>query len=71
METIQLNIDKALGSVTKEQVFAYEKEVAESMEKLHKGTGKGKFRCFGQQKQGNGYGRGGISAVSGCSSFRD
>ena len=41
METIQLNIDKALGSVTKEQVFAYEKEVAESMEKLHKGTGKG------------------------------
>ena len=39
METIQLNIDKALGSVTKEQVFAYEKEVAESMEKLHKGTG--------------------------------
>ena len=41
METIQLNIDKALGSVTKEQVFAYEKEVAESIEKLHKGTGKG------------------------------
>lgn len=41
METIQLNIDKALDSVTKEQVFAYEKEVAESMEKLHKGTGKG------------------------------
>ena len=41
METIQLNIDKALSSVTKEQVFAYEKEVAESMEKLHKGTGKG------------------------------
>ena len=41
METIQLNIDKALSSVTKEQVFAYEKEVAESMEKLHKGTVKG------------------------------
>ena len=41
METIQLNIDKAVSSVTKEQVFAYEKEVAESMEKLHKGTGKG------------------------------
>ena len=41
METIQLNIDKALSSVTKEQVFAYEKEVAESMENYIKVLEKG------------------------------
>ncbi len=41
METIKLNIEKACATVSKEQVMAYAPKVAEAMELLHKGTGKG------------------------------
>ena len=41
MNDIKLTIDKAFGFVTPEAVASCKKEVAESLEKLHKGTGKG------------------------------
>ncbi|MDR2680049.1 MAG: glucose-6-phosphate isomerase [Tannerella sp.] len=41
MKSISLNIDKALGVVTREQVNALEAEVKKGMEMLHGGTGKG------------------------------
>lgn len=41
MNDIKLTIDKAFGFVTPEAVANYKKEVEESLEKLHKGTGKG------------------------------
>ncbi|MCP9611511.1 glucose-6-phosphate isomerase [Coprobacter tertius] len=42
METIRVNIGKALGgAVNEKDVFAYAKAVEESMVKLHEGTGKG------------------------------
>ena len=41
MNDIKLTIDKAFGFVTPEAVASCTKEVAESLEKLHKGTGKG------------------------------
>lgn len=41
MKTISLNIDKALGAVTKEQVYAQETKATECIKKLHKGTGAG------------------------------
>ncbi|MDR0573121.1 MAG: glucose-6-phosphate isomerase [Tannerella sp.] len=41
MKTISLNIDKALGVITKKQVDALEPEVKNGLEMLHKGTGKG------------------------------
>lgn len=41
MYDIKLTIDKAFGFVTPEAVANYKKEVEESLEKLHKGTGKG------------------------------
>lgn len=41
MNDIKLIIDKAFGFVTPEEVASCKKEVAESLEKLHKGTGKG------------------------------
>jgi len=41
MKTITLNIDKALGAVTKKQVEALEPAVKKGQEKLHKGTGEG------------------------------
>ncbi len=41
MKKISLNIDKALGIITKEQVYAQEKKVKECIAALHNGTGKG------------------------------
>ena len=41
MKTITLNIDKALGVVTKEQVDALEPKVNKGLEMLHNGTGEG------------------------------
>jgi Glucose-6-phosphate isomerase len=41
MKTISLNIDKALGAITKKQVDALEPDVKKGMEMLHEGTGKG------------------------------
>lgn len=41
MNDIKLTIDKAFGFVTPEAVANHKKEVEESLEKLHKGTGKG------------------------------
>ncbi|MDR0843921.1 MAG: glucose-6-phosphate isomerase [Tannerella sp.] len=41
MNTIRLNIDKALGAVTKEQVYALQPQVEKGIEALHKGTGAG------------------------------
>ncbi|MDR1201842.1 MAG: glucose-6-phosphate isomerase [Tannerellaceae bacterium] len=41
MKSISLNIHKALGIVTKEQVYAQENIAIECIEKLHKGTGAG------------------------------
>ena len=41
MNDIKLTIDKAFGFVTPEAVANYTNEVEESLEKLHKGTGKG------------------------------
>ena len=41
MNTIRLNIDKALGAVTKEQVYALEPNVKKGLELLHEGKGPG------------------------------
>ncbi|MDR1601389.1 MAG: glucose-6-phosphate isomerase [Tannerella sp.] len=41
MSNIRLDIDKALGEVTKEQVFALEAKVKESIKALHDGSGAG------------------------------
>ncbi|MDH6305113.1 glucose-6-phosphate isomerase [Parabacteroides sp. PF5-5] len=41
MKSISLNIDKALGVVTKEQVYAQQAKATACIEKLHKGTGAG------------------------------
>ncbi|MDR2916693.1 MAG: glucose-6-phosphate isomerase [Tannerella sp.] len=41
MKTISLNIDKALGVITKKQVDALEPKVKNGLEMLHKGTGMG------------------------------
>lgn len=41
MKSISLNIDKALGVITKEQVDALEPKVKKGMDMLHEGTGKG------------------------------
>ena len=41
MKTITLDISKALGVVTKEQVDSFESKVNEGQEMLHRGTGKG------------------------------
>ncbi len=41
MKSISLNIDKALGVITKEQVDAFEPKVKKGMDMLHEGTGKG------------------------------
>jgi glucose-6-phosphate isomerase len=41
MKTIRINIDKALGVITKKQVDALEPEIKKGMDMLHKGTGRG------------------------------
>ena len=41
MKQITLNIDKVLGFITREQVFAQEAKVKECIATLHNGTGKG------------------------------
>ncbi len=41
MKTIALNIDKALGIISREQVFAQEQKVKECIAALHNKTGKG------------------------------
>jgi len=41
METIKLNIDKALGFVSKEKIEAYAPKTAAANKMLHEGTGKG------------------------------
>ena len=41
MKQIALNIDKALGFITKEQIFAQEAKANECIATLHNGTGKG------------------------------
>ncbi len=41
MKSIELNIEKALGKVSKEDVFALEGKANQGVEMLHKGTGKG------------------------------
>lgn len=41
MKTVSLNIDKALGVITKKEVDALESKVKKGQEMLHKGTGKG------------------------------
>lgn len=41
MDMIRLNIDKALGAVTKEQVYAFEPRVKKGFELLHNGSGPG------------------------------
>ncbi len=41
MKSIELNIEKALGTVSKEEVFALEGKANQGIEMLHKGTGKG------------------------------
>jgi glucose-6-phosphate isomerase len=41
METIKLNIDKALGFVSKEKIDAYASQTAAANKMLHEGTGKG------------------------------
>ena len=41
MKTIRLNIDKALGVITRKQVDALEPEVKKGMDMLHRGTGRG------------------------------
>ena len=40
MKTIRLNIDKALGVITRKQVDALEPEVKKGMDMLHRGTGR-------------------------------
>ncbi|MDP4278522.1 MAG: glucose-6-phosphate isomerase, partial [Bacteroidota bacterium] len=41
MNNIQLNIDKALGFVSKDAVYAYANRTAAANKMLHEGTGKG------------------------------
>lgn len=41
MKTISLNIEKALGTVTREQVYAFEPQVKKGVEMLHAGSGPG------------------------------
>ena len=41
MKSIKLNIDKAFGLVSKEEVFAYEAKAKDALSKLHNGTGEG------------------------------
>ena len=41
MKSIELNIEKALGTVSKSDVFALQDKAANGIEMLHKGTGKG------------------------------
>ena len=41
MKTISLNIDNALGVITREQIDALRPDVTTAMKMLHKGTGKG------------------------------
>ncbi len=41
MKSIELNIEKALGQVSKQDVFALEGRANQGIEMLHKGTGKG------------------------------
>ena len=41
MKSIELNIEKALGTVSKSDVFALEGKANNGIEMLHKGTGKG------------------------------
>ncbi len=41
MKSIELNIEKALGKVSKQDVFALEGKANQGVEMLHKGTGKG------------------------------
>ncbi|MDR0394312.1 MAG: glucose-6-phosphate isomerase [Tannerella sp.] len=41
MKTIRLNIDKALGVITRKQVEAFEPKVKKGLEMLHNGSGKG------------------------------
>ena len=41
MKSTELNIEKALGTVSKSDVFALENKAKSGMEMLHKGTGKG------------------------------
>ena len=41
MKSIELNIEKALGTVSKSEVFALEDKAKNGIEMLHKGTGKG------------------------------
>ena len=41
MNSISLTIDKALGIVTKEQVYAWENKATECINQLHQGTGAG------------------------------
>lgn len=41
MKSIELNIEKALGTVSKSDVFALQDKAASGIEMLHKGTGKG------------------------------
>ncbi len=41
MKTIQLNIEKSFGSVSKEAIYAYAPKAQEGMSLLHKGNGKG------------------------------
>ena len=42
MKNISLNIDKALGTVSKEQVYAQEAKAMECIATLHNGNGAGK-----------------------------
>ena len=41
MKNISINIDKALGAVTKEQVYAQEAKANECIATLHNGNGAG------------------------------
>ena len=41
MKNISLNIDKALGTVSKEQVYAQEAKAMECIATLHNGNGAG------------------------------
>ena len=40
---ISLNIEKTLGFISKENVFAYEAQVKAAQEALENGTGKGNY----------------------------
>ena len=45
MKNISLNIDKALGTVTKEQVYAQAAKAHECNATLQNGNGAGNFLC--------------------------